>query len=145
MLKLKIAVFTGALAFASLPALAVDLPDYGSKNFSPADDTPAYLANESVPVAARTADTTERDWSEVDAMAPARSSFGHSRWGHRTAGRRGRYGFAHASASHAAPHFDKAVWGHAKSGSVNSGRAASFKHSRSGSRHASGAATHPGA
>ena len=136
MMKLKIAVLAGALAFAGSPAIAVDLPDYGSRNFNPADDTPAYFANESVPVAARTADTTERDWSEVDAIAPERSSFGHARSGHRIGGRQARYGFAHASARHAGSRFDKAVW---------TGHARSAKHGRPGARHASGAATHRGA
>ena len=135
MMKLKTTVLAAALAFAALPALAVDLPDYGSKNFSPAEDTPAYLANESVPVAARTADTTERDWSAVDAIAPARSSPGYARSGRRIAGRHGRYG----SARHAASHFEKAVWGHARGGGAGA------KHGRPGARHASGVSTHPGA
>jgi hypothetical protein len=71
--KLTIITIVAALALASAPALAFDIPDYGSKNFSPGSDTPSYFTNESVPVAARTADTTERDWSAVEAVAPERS------------------------------------------------------------------------
>src|SRR5580692_6972898 len=69
MLKLTITFLAGALAYACLPALAVELPDYGSKNFSPSGDTPSYFANEAAPVSARTADTTQGDWSAVDEMA----------------------------------------------------------------------------
>jgi len=65
MLKLRTILFAGAFAVAAAPAIAVDLPDYGSKNFSPAGDTPSYFANEAAPVSARTADTTARDWSAV--------------------------------------------------------------------------------
>jgi hypothetical protein len=99
--KLTITFLAGALAFASLPALAVDLPDYGSKNFSPSGDTPTYFTNESAPVAARTADTSERDWSAVDAMAPA-MPVGPSRSTHRSNGGRGKYHAAHGSGRYGA-------------------------------------------
>src|SRR4029077_13984774 len=90
MLKLRTILFAGAFAVAAAPAIAVDLPDYGSKNFSPAGDTPSYFANEAAPVSARTADTTARDWSAVDEIAPSRSSEGvRSAYSHR--GRHGRY------------------------------------------------------
>jgi hypothetical protein len=147
--KLRIAVLAAALVFAGVPAVAVDLPDYGSKNFSPADDTPAYLANEGVPVTARTADTTERDWSDVDALVPERSSVGSARWGHRFGGRRARYAFNHGSHRHAAEahstNFSKALWvGHAR-GTPASARTMSARHGRPNAHHASAAATHPGA
>ena len=99
-MKLTIAFFASALACASSPGLAVDLPDYGSKNFSPSDSTPTYFANENVSVSTRTADTSERDWSAVDAIAPARP-VGHARWAHRGGGH-GRYALAHGSGRHAA-------------------------------------------
>src|SRR5919198_3108473 len=89
--RLIIALLAGALAFAGLPASALELPDYGSKNFSPPSDTTSHFANESEPVSARTADTTENDWSAVDAIAPQRSAAAASS---RTHG--GRYG-RHAS------------------------------------------------
>jgi hypothetical protein len=85
-MKLTIASFASALVPASSPAFAADLFDYGSKNFNPPDDTPAYFANEDLPMSARTADTTERDWSAVDAMAPTppakpyRSARGNAGW-----------------------------------------------------------------
>src|SRR5215469_13839205 len=93
MLKLTITVLAGVAAFAYVPAFAVDLPDYGSKNFSPSGDTPSYFANESAPVSARTADTTERDWSAVDEMAPTRS-FEGARSANSHRGRHGRYAVA---------------------------------------------------
>lgn len=72
--KLTIAFLGGALAFAAFPAVAIDLPDYGSKNFSPSGDTPSYFTNETAPVSARTADATASDWSAVDTIAPASSA-----------------------------------------------------------------------
>jgi len=87
--KLTITMLVGAFVIASVPASAVDLPDSGSKNFSPAGDTPSYFSNESAPVSARTGDTTERDWSAVDAIAPA-APVGHTRSAHR-AGHRGHH------------------------------------------------------
>jgi hypothetical protein len=99
-MKLTIAFFASAFAFASSPGLAVDLPDYGSKNFSPSGDTPTYFANEDASVSARTADTSERDWSVVDEIAPGRP-VGHAHWAHHGAGH-GRYGLAHGSGRHAA-------------------------------------------
>ena len=94
MLKLVTAL-AAALAVASSSALAVDLPDYGSKNFDPSGDTPTYFANEAVPVAARTADTTERDWSVVDAVAPERPRVEPSASTRTKTGRHGRYAWGH--------------------------------------------------
>src|SRR3981189_3518535 len=67
---MMIAGLTGAIALASAPTLALDLPDTGSKNFSPGNDTPTHFANESVPVSARIADTTAGDFSAEEAAAP---------------------------------------------------------------------------
>ena len=143
-MKLTIAFFASALAFASSPGLAVDLPDSGSKNFSPSDGTPTYFANENVSVSARTADTSERDWSAVDAIAPARP-LGHSRWAHRAAGRHGRYAFAHGSGRHTTSSAAGRSYGtrsfsvryHAVP--VGAGKTMSAKHGRLGGRHASAA------
>jgi hypothetical protein len=68
--RLKSAGFAGALALASLPAFALELPDSGSKNFSPGSDTPTHFTNEAAPVSARTADTTATDFSAEEAAAP---------------------------------------------------------------------------
>jgi len=137
MLKLTITVLAGVAAFAYLPAFAVDLPDYGSKNFSPSGDTPSYFANESAPVSARTADTTERDWSAVDEMAPTRS-FESARSGHARGGRHGRYAITGRSGRHGvsrsggSSHSLSAVsWG-----SGSAAKATSGKHKPS-TRHAS--------
>ena len=136
MLKLTITFLAGALAFACLPALAVDLPDYGSKNFSPSDDTPSYFANETAPVSARTADTTPRDWSAVDEMAPVRPAFQGTRSAHSYRGRHGRYAVAQTSGRHdsgrngAGSYGGKAV------------RATSAKHGKTAARHASSSVPH---
>src|ERR1700746_4114676 len=100
MLKLTITFIAGALAFACLPALAVELPDYGSKNFSPSGDTPSYFANEAAPGSARTADTTQGDWSAVDEMAPARPAFEGTRSVHGPRARHGRYAVVQTSGRH---------------------------------------------
>jgi hypothetical protein len=129
MLKLTITFLAGALSFACLPALAVELPDYGSKNFSPSGDTPSYFANEAAPVSARTADTTQGDWSAVDEMAPARPAFegARSARGHR--GRHGRYAVAQTSSRHGAGRYGgKAV------------RTIGAKHGKPSTRHASSGA-----
>src|ERR1700730_9143944 len=94
MLKLTITFLAGALAFTCLPAIAVELPDYGSKNFSPSDDTPSYFANEAAPVSARTARPTHVDLSAVHEMSPARSNFEGSRSARGHRGRHGRYAAA---------------------------------------------------
>jgi hypothetical protein len=131
MLKLTITFLAGALSFACLPALAVELPDYGSKNFSPSDDTPSYFANEAAPVSARTADTTPRDWSAVDEMAPVRPTFEGTRSAHGHRGHNGRYAVVQTSGRHGTGRYGgKAV------------RATSAKHGRLSARHASSSAAH---
>jgi len=149
MLKLTIVLLAGALAVAAVPARAVDLPDYGSKNFNPSGDTPSYFANESAPVSARTADTTPRDWSAVDEMAPARPTFDGARSAHTHSGRHGRYAFAPGSGRHGASRSG----GTAHSARVVSGRPVlvagtkssaktSAKHNKPGARHANAAGVH---
>jgi hypothetical protein len=141
MLRLTIILLAGAFAVTPVPAAAVDLPDYGSKNFSPSGDTPSYFANEAAPVSARTADTTERDWSAVDEMTPARPTFEGARSARTHSGRRGRYAFAQRSG------------GRANSAHIVGGRATliagtrsvakpSARHNKPGARHASGGGMH---
>lgn len=140
MLKLTITFLAGALTFACLPALAVELPDYGSKNFSPSDDTPSYFANETAPVSARTADTTPRDWSAVDEMAPARPTFEGTRSAHTHSGPHGRYAVGQRSGRHEASRgysTHAAGWGGGKGY-----RTTSAKHGKPSARHASFGAAH---
>jgi len=140
MLKLTITFLAGALTFACLPALAVELPDYGSKNFSPSDDTPSYFANETAPVSARTADTTPRDWSAVDEMAPARPAFEGTRSAYTHSRGHGRYAFGQRSGRHAAggSHSARVAGG----GGGKAVKTTSAKHGKTGARHASSAAAH---
>ena len=98
--KLKITFLAGALALVGLPAFAFDLPDSGSKNFSPSGDTPSYFNNETAPLSARTADTTERDWSAVDALAPERQAVEPAPAAQQSSGRHGKYASAQRSAKH---------------------------------------------
>jgi hypothetical protein len=98
--RLMTAVLIGAFGLASLPALALDLPDSGSKNFSPGNDTPTHFANESVPVSARTADTTASDFSAEEAAAPIPSVVRPTASAHRSTARHGKYASAQKSAKH---------------------------------------------
>ena len=141
MLKLTITLLAGALAFACLPAFAVDLPDYGSKNFSPSGDTPSYFANEAAPVSARTADTTQGDWSAVDEMAPVRPSFEGSRSAHGRGRHHGRYSVVQNSGRHGAGRYSAARYGAARYGG-RAVRATSAKHGRPSARHASSGTAH---
>src|SRR5690348_3861040 len=102
MLKLRIILHAGALAVTAMPALAIDLPDYGSKNFSPSGETPSYFANEAAPVSARTADTTQGDWSTVDDMALTEQNSEGTRPVYTQGGRGGRYSVAQRSGRHGA-------------------------------------------
>jgi hypothetical protein len=95
--RLRIAVLAAALTIIGLPASAVDLPNSGSKNFNPPSGTPSYFSNETVPVSARTADTTENDWSAVDALVPDRPAQRPMHPDRRIAGRHGHYTVLHAS------------------------------------------------
>jgi hypothetical protein len=138
-MKLTIAFFAGVLVLASPPVFAVDLPDYGSKNFSPSGDTPTYFANENESVSARTADATERDWSAVDAIAPARPAES-SRSAHRSAGH-GRYAAAGSGGKAHVPrvpsiHYSAA---HVRTGAPASATRTSAKHGRPGAQHAAAA------
>jgi hypothetical protein len=161
MLKLTVTFLAGALTLASFPAVAFDLPDTGSKNFSPSDDTPTYFKNETAPVSARTADTTERDWSVVDEAAPTRSVAEPEPTAHPNTGRRhGRYALVRSSGRHAAffkgyparatrtvwvrnaaaparAANNKPVWAASiRSAPANAAKTTSAKHGKSGARHA---------
>jgi hypothetical protein len=145
MLKLTMMLLAGALFVTTGPALAVDLPDYGSKNFSPSGDTPSYFANEAAPVSARTADTTERDWSAVDEMAPARPTFEGVRSAHAHSRRHGRYDVAHTSGRHGAARSVGRAHGSTvstRSSAAGVARTTTAGHGRSGARHASAGAGH---
>jgi hypothetical protein len=98
--RLMIAGLSGALALAGVPALALDLPDSGSKNFSPGNDTPTHFANESVPVSARTADTTATDFSAEEAAAPVPPVVRPAASAHPNTARHGKFASAHKSAKH---------------------------------------------
>ncbi len=56
-MKLTIAVAAAAFALASFPALAVEMPDYGSKNFTTPGVAPSYFTNENGAASARGPDT----------------------------------------------------------------------------------------
>jgi hypothetical protein len=98
--QLMTAVIAGALAVVSLPALALDLPDSGSKNFSPGTGTPTHFVNESVPVSARTADTTASDFSAEEAAAPIPSVARPAASAHSSTARHGKYASAQKSGGH---------------------------------------------
>ncbi|MBO0738367.1 MAG: hypothetical protein J2P48_17635 [Alphaproteobacteria bacterium] len=136
--RTTIALLAGALTLMGFPAFAQDLPDSGSKNFTPPSDTPSYFNKETAPVSARTDDTTEKDWSAVDALAPHRAARHRVHSIRRFAGRHGRYAVLHPSAKHAG---SKALGTtHARSAP-----ATTAKHGRFSSGRASAAGKHRGA
>ena len=98
--KLTITYFAAALAIVSVPAFAVDIPDSGSKNFSPAGDTPTYFTNESVPISARTADTNASDFTAEEAAAPVPAVTVPVPAARANTGRHGRYGSVQRSVRH---------------------------------------------
>jgi hypothetical protein len=101
MLKSLTPIFLGAtLAFVSFMAFAIDVPDYGSKNFSPIGDTPTYFINESIPVSTRTADTTAGDSTAQEAAAPMPCVAAAVPSAHRNAGRHARYAPVQRSSMH---------------------------------------------
>jgi len=159
MLKLRVILLAGALAVATVPALAIDLPDYGSKNFSPSGDTPSYFANEAAPVSARTADTTQHDWSAVDEMAATEQNFEGTRSAYTDGGRHGRYSVAHRPSRHTAGKYGgttrsvraSAAGGYAgktahnsaaQTRNVSAARTTTAKHGKPGARHASAGGAH---
>lgn len=68
-----LALAAGLVAAASLPAAAVNLPDAGTKNFTPPSQTPSYLMDEKsrTPAGRDEAPTTESRPSEEAAPATA--------------------------------------------------------------------------
>ena len=101
MLKnLTLIFLEAALAFVSFMAFAIDVPDYGSKNFSPIGDTPTYFINESIPVSTRTADTTAGDSTAQEAAAPMPCVAAAVPSAHRNAGRHARYAPVQRSSMH---------------------------------------------
>ena len=169
--KLTVAFLIGALALGGLPAVALDLPDYGSKNFSPAGDTPAYFTNEAAPVAARTADTTPKDWSAVDATVPAGSPEVSSTPSRSHAGRHGKHLSAQRSGKHSldrprggnqvtrsaesggsrsaaasrTPPWEAGSRSMARGAPVSAAKSPTVKHGKAVARHAGAAAKYPAA
>ena len=170
--KLIITILSGVLALVGLPAFAFDLPDSGSKNFSPPSDTPSYLSNENAPVSARIADTTARDWSAVDALVPERTPAPSARQGSRghdnysstlrsarrdwskSSGKRQSTRFTAASARNIAGQTKaarkKSVWtgsakSTAKSTAPNAAKTRTAKHGKLSTRHARAEISNAGA
>jgi hypothetical protein len=148
--RLTITFLAGMLALMGLPAFALDLPDSGSKNFSPPTDTPSYFSNETAPVSARTADTTERDWSAVDALAPDRPAAHPSTSAHRGRMRHGKYGSAQRYGKHAPGKSasGKPVWAASgknagRGGAPNAAKTTTAKHGKAGAHHARADTTGP--
>ena len=93
---LRIALAAAGFALAAIPAIAVEMPTDGSKNFSTPNDAPAYFANEAVPESARVANPatfTSEDVAAAPDVEPAYPS------GTET-GRHGKHASAHKSTKH---------------------------------------------
>jgi hypothetical protein len=108
--KLTIAAAV-AVALASGAAAAAEMPAYGTKNFVPGADTPAYLSHESAAAPVGAADRDINDRAEVAAFStPAEESAspGASRRGkHAAAGRSSKRHGASARSSSRSAHTAK--------------------------------------
>jgi hypothetical protein len=71
------------IAGAAVPGLSAEMPDFGTKNFSPGGDTPAYFSNENGAFGLAAAEATD-DGGENAAMRslpnePSGRAVGHAR------------------------------------------------------------------
>jgi hypothetical protein len=67
-IKLTIRLVAALFALASFPAVALEMPADGTKNFSPPGDTPSYFANETAPESARLANPATFTREDVAAI-----------------------------------------------------------------------------
>jgi hypothetical protein len=159
--QLMTAVLAGVLALLGMPAFALDLPDSGSKNFSPGTGTPTHFANETVPVSARTADTTASDFSAEEAAAPMPSVVRPAASAHSSNARHGKYASAQRTGKNPSGkmrgnnHSTRVANASGKSARVAGARGgptsvtpstpktATARHGKAGARHASVAVTYP--
>jgi hypothetical protein len=98
--KLTIFCFAAALAFPSGSAVAVEMPSYGSKNFSTPGDAPSYFTNENGGVSGRGVDTAAIDASADETAAPTSSEAEPVETRTKT-GHRGRHASSQTLARHA--------------------------------------------
>jgi hypothetical protein len=83
--------FAAVVAVASLPALAAEMPDSGTKNFIPAGDAPSYFTNESGGISSTAAaDQTASDDGVDQTLGSPRSETGSMRSAKTTTRRHGR-------------------------------------------------------
>jgi len=129
-IKLRIAL-AAALALASFPVFAADMPADGTKNFSAPSDAPSYFTNETVPESARVDHAATFDREDL-AEGPAESEVGPAV--SLGTGRHGRHASAHRSTRHGgSTHYTKAT------SSKSTGIAALHKPAVAGSRPGSAA------
>jgi hypothetical protein len=96
--RLRIAVLAVALSAAGVPAYAAEIPVYGTKNFTPGGDTPAYFTHN---VAAPT--VRSEDWSAADqAAGPAAPAAAAEHVSQATARHHGKVAGNHHGGSHVA-------------------------------------------
>ena len=99
-IKLTIVVVAAVFALARLPALAVEMPLDGTKNFSAPGDAPSYFTNENVPESARVANPATFTHEDVAAI-PEGTEVGPGDSARTETRRHGRHASAHGFGRHA--------------------------------------------
>jgi hypothetical protein len=88
--------FIAAVAGAAMPVWGAGMPDFGTKNFSPASEVPAYFSNENGALGAT--ETTDDGADDIPARSVRTASAPQpSDWA--TSTRHGKFAAAHASVS----------------------------------------------
>ncbi len=104
--KLTTICFAAMVAFASLPALAADMPVSGTKNFIPGGDAPSYFTNENAAFSGVAAvDETTSDDGVDQTLGSPRSETGPMRSARTTTTRHGGLAASHRRAKYGAANF----------------------------------------
>jgi hypothetical protein len=149
-IKLTIAAAAAAFALASGPVFAVEMPAYGSKNFTTPGVAPSYFTNENGAASVRGPDTAaapaadETDDATVSDVPVVNPGTGrHGKSGKQASGKsKGHGGSTHYAKTPSAKSTDKSTAGRSgtQSGASKTG---TTKHAKSGIRQHAAVATAP--
>jgi hypothetical protein len=140
-IKSTIAAAAAAFALASVPALAVEMPDYGSKNFTTPGVAPSYFTNESGAISARGPDTAaipdetdDATASDVPLVNPGTGRHGK----HASAGKSGKHASGKSGGHGGLTQYAKASSAKSTAGrsgtQAGAGKTGTTKHAKSGIR-----------
>jgi hypothetical protein len=114
--KLKMALCASVVMLAGFPALAVDMPVDGTKNFSAPNDAPSYFSNETVPEPARINHPATFDSQDLGAdtaadersVSPIRTET--RRFATHSSSHRSRHGFFRSQGHGGSTRFARLAW-----------------------------------